>query len=207
MTQKKINKTNQPLTKRGSATFQKVISAGIQCITEDGFHNASTNKIAKTAGVTWGTLQHQFGDKARLLEAILEFCFAEQMDQLAQSASTEQPLEQRVDAIIEAIWRNQQNDSARALQEILLGVQGDPELSERFSPTLLKLRNLYDEQWARFFEDVNLPNQQMEAVKEFTFSTLRGLAVDITIRSSDKSIQRAKALLKTAVINILTEKA
>lgn len=203
----KSDKLGRPTTKRGSATYHKVISAGIQCICEAGFHNASTNKIAKAAGVTWGTLQHQFGDKARLLEAILEFCFDEQMQQISLAMPTGQSLERRVDAFIEAVWRNQQTNSSRALQEILLGVQGDPELRERFSPTLLKLRNLYDDQWQEFFADVDLPKQRMEAVKELTFCTLRGLAADITIRSSDGPIQMAKALLKTAVVNIFSGKA
>jgi len=194
--------SGQHRTKKGAATFDKMIQAGIASIAKRGFHNTSTNQIAKEAGVTWGTLQHQFGDKARMLEAILEFCFNEQMLQLAQSSTTREPLQQRIDSTVEAIWRNQQTASSRAMQEILSGVQGDTKLSKRFSPTLKKLRDLYNEQWQQLFADVELSNDKMEAVKELTFGTLQGLSFDVTVRSSEKSIQAAKELLKKAILAI-----
>lgn len=194
-----------PSTKRGTATYQKVINAGIEYIARQGFHQASTNKIAKAAGVTWGTLQHQFGDKARLLEAILEACFDQQMQQLEQSTNTDQPLEQRIDAIIEALWRNQQTASSRSMQEILLGVQDDTELSARFNPTLQKLRNLHNQQWQDFFADISISDEKMEAIKQLVFATLRGLAFDVTVRSSDQSILAAKELLKKTMLNAFTE--
>jgi AcrR family transcriptional regulator len=194
-----------PTTKRGTATYQKVINAGIEYIAQQGFHQASTNKIAKAAGVTWGTLQHQFGDRARLLEAILETCFDRQMQQLGQATSTEQPLEKRIDAIIDTLWCNQQTDSSRSMQEILLGVQGEPELSARFSPTLQKLRKLHNQQWQVFFADINISEEEMEAIKQLVFATLRGLAFDVTVRSSDQSILAAKALLKKTMLKLFTE--
>ena len=192
-------------TKRGVATYEKVIHAGIALIASKGFHAASSNRIAEAAGVTWGTLQHQFGDKASLLEAILQFCFKEQMQQLEQATSGQQPLQQRIDAIIEAIWHNQQSDSSRALQEIIMAVQSDSALSARFHPTLQKLRDLYDDQWRQFFADIEIPAQQMEAVKQLAYATLRGLAFDIVVRSSDQSIQAAKELLKDTMLRCFTD--
>ena len=170
------SKHYSPSTKRGSDTYCKVINAGIRCISEKGFHNASTNKIAKEADVTWGVLQHQFGDKARLLEAILEYCFEQQMNKISLSTSANQPLDSRVDALFEAIWENQQTDTALVLWEILYGVRRDPQLSERFQPTLQKLRDLYDQQWQLLFDDIAISPESMAAVKELTFSALRGLS-------------------------------
>lgn len=198
-------KSPGPLTKRGAATYQRVIEAGMELIAEKGFHAASTNKIAEAAGVTWGTLQHQFGDKARLLEAILEYSFNQQMEQITHAGSLQQSLAQRVDDIIEAIWLNQQTLSSRVMLEILLAVQGDAELSQRFHPTLEKLRDFYNEQWGLMFGDVNIDQQQMEAIKELTFASLRGLAQDVKVRSSDVSIQAAKALLKDTLVRLFSK--
>lgn len=197
-------KSPGPSTKRGAATYQRVIEAGMALISEKGFHAASTNKIAQAAGVTWGTLQHQFGDKARLLEAILEYSFKQQMEQITHAGSLQQSLTQRVDDIIEAIWLNQQTLANRVMLEILFAVQSDPELSRRFHPTLEKLRDFYNKQWGLMFSDVSIDQQQMEAIKELTFASLHGLARDVQVRSSDVSIQAAKALLKDTLVRLLS---
>lgn len=198
------NKNYSPSTRRGSDTHLKVIHAGIHCIIQSGFHNASTNKIAREANVTWGVLQHQFGDKARLLEAILEYCFEQQMGKISQAISPGQTLKTRVNSVIEAIWQNQQTDSALALQEILYGVRRDAKLSERFLPTMQKLRNLYNEEWQLFFSDISISTEQMEAIKELTFSTLKGLSYEVSIRSSPNSINGAKELLKQQVFTLFS---
>lgn len=95
--------SRRPTTKRGNDTYNKVILAGINCIVEQGLHQASTNKIAKAADVTWGTLQHQFGDKARLLKAILEHYFNQQIQLLAHATANEPNLTAHIDTIVEAI--------------------------------------------------------------------------------------------------------
>ncbi len=191
-------------TTRGSITYKKVIDAGIEYIAENGLQHTSTNKIAKAAGVTWGTLQHQFGDRARLLEAILEYCFNQQMSVLSQSASVDQQLKQRIDALVEAIWANQLTTSNRVMQDIIYGVQGDPELRERFNPTMQKLWDFYNKQWQSLFADIEIAPQDMEAVKQLVFSALQGLAYDIRLRSDDRSILRAIDLLKQQVLDIFS---
>jgi AcrR family transcriptional regulator len=197
-------KTFSPSTKRGVDTYQKVIHAGIACMARAGFNNTSTNKIAKAAGVTWGTLQHQFGDKARLLEAILEFCIKELINNLEQSLTTDRELDRRIDSLVEAVWGNQQTLYSKAMLEILMGVRADDELYQRFYPTLQKLSTLYDQQWQELFGDLQLHQDTMEGIKQLTFSSLRGLNADLTLRSSDKNIQQAKQLLKQSLTLLLT---
>ena len=57
---------------RGQETRDKVIQAAADCVAEKGFAAANTNRIVERAGVTWGVLQHHFGDKSGLLDAVLE---------------------------------------------------------------------------------------------------------------------------------------
>ena len=57
---------------RGQETREKVIQAAAACVAEEGFAAANTNRIVERAGVTWGVLQHHFGDKSGLLDAVLE---------------------------------------------------------------------------------------------------------------------------------------
>ncbi len=194
-------KPYSPPTRRGSETRSKVIKAGIRCIIDHGFHNASTNTIARQANVTWGTLQHQFGDKASLLEAILEFCFEQHMEQMAASTGQQQTLKERISSLVDTVWRSQQTEHNRVIAEILQGIQRDSELKQRFNPSLQKLRDAYNQQWQDFFADVAIDVEQMEAIKQLTYSALRGLYIDLPIRSSSEGIELAKQLLKQAIFD------
>ena len=43
------------------STRARVVDAAVACILDEGFYRASSNKIAKRAGVTWGVIQYHFG--------------------------------------------------------------------------------------------------------------------------------------------------
>ena len=48
-------------------TRARVIQAAVDCILDEGFYRASSNRIAERAGVTWGVIQHHFGTREALL--------------------------------------------------------------------------------------------------------------------------------------------
>ena len=45
----------------GQATHRRVLDAVVRTILEVGYYKASSNEIARRAGVTWGAIQHLFG--------------------------------------------------------------------------------------------------------------------------------------------------
>jgi AcrR family transcriptional regulator len=192
-------------TRKGIQTHDRVVQAGIECIAELGFHAASTNKIAARAGVTWGTLQHQFGDKVTLLEAILDAAFRTQAAAIFGSATPDMPLRQRITALIEGFWREQSSPASMALADIVRSVLADPEYRDRFLPQLQRLRDSYNKQWNVLFADVALPKEKFEATKQLAFATIRGLALDIQVRSSDRSILAAKQMLIDMLADLLSE--
>ena len=53
------------------ATRERVIAAAVDSILERGFYRASSNEIARRAGVTWGVIQHHFGTREALMLAVL----------------------------------------------------------------------------------------------------------------------------------------
>src|SRR5882762_11223405 len=48
-------------------TPQRVIDAAIDCILAKGYYRASSNEIARWAGLTWGVIQYHFGSRERLM--------------------------------------------------------------------------------------------------------------------------------------------
>ena len=67
----------------GEVTRRKVLDAAIQTILQVGYYQASTNAIARRAGVTWGALQHQFGTREALLLEVLNERWGRLHDQMA----------------------------------------------------------------------------------------------------------------------------
>ena len=54
------------------STRARVVDAAIACILDEGFYRASSNKIARRAGVTWGVIQYHFGTREALMVAVHE---------------------------------------------------------------------------------------------------------------------------------------
>ena len=57
---------------RSAATRAKVIEAATECVAELGYRGATMSTMAQRAGVSWGAMQHQFGEKDAIFDAVLE---------------------------------------------------------------------------------------------------------------------------------------
>ena len=55
----------------GEVTRARVLTAAVESILAKGYYQTSSNEIARRAGGTWGTLQHQFGTREALLLELL----------------------------------------------------------------------------------------------------------------------------------------
>ena len=82
---------------KSSETRRKVIQAAIGCIAESGVKRATAMRIAERAGVSWGAIQHQFGDKAAILDAVLQQVLGEFSSTLAGVSPARDSLKARLD--------------------------------------------------------------------------------------------------------------
>jgi len=78
---------------RSAATRAKVVTAATECLAELGLRAATLAAIADRAGVTCGAIQHQFGEKEALLDAVLEAAIEELRTHFSRvRASTPDPV-------------------------------------------------------------------------------------------------------------------
>lgn len=109
---------------KSRATKEKIITAVIGLIKEQGFSAASSSQIAKRAGVTWGAVQHHFGGKNEILEQVLERSHQAFHQRLSDPRFIEGDAEARVSNYVEAAWGHYQGDEYMATVEILLASRG-----------------------------------------------------------------------------------
>src|SRR5262249_40285335 len=61
----------EPRQQRAEETIAVLVEATERVVSRDGFHAATTNAIAKVAGVSIGTLYHYFPTKEALVSAVV----------------------------------------------------------------------------------------------------------------------------------------
>ena len=62
----------RPMQERSKATVEVILEAAARVLVEEGFARASTNRIARVAGVSIGSLYQYFPNKQALVRALLE---------------------------------------------------------------------------------------------------------------------------------------
>lgn len=192
-------------SERSRASRRRVIDATIACIAEHGFARASTTRIAKRAGVTWGVLQHQFGDKAAMLEAVVDRVLEEGMQMADESSVPEVGVAERVVALERILWRGLQTPTYRALLEIQLHSghgQMEMTLADRAASGLTKAREEISRRW---FEAQGIPRAQSRAAVAVLAAGLRGLALEVITSRRAGRFDNERKLIVDAVIRALGE--
>jgi len=74
-----IKQRRRPIQERSKATVSVILEAAAHVLVERGFDGASTNLIARRAGVSIGSLYQYFPNKESLVAALIERHFVESM--------------------------------------------------------------------------------------------------------------------------------
>jgi AcrR family transcriptional regulator len=136
------------LNRRGRENRRAILATAVRCLSTGAPDAMSANRIAKEAGVTWGTIQHQFGDADGVWAAVLEHV-AEQLSELRLSPMPAQrSVARQVSAIVEWMWKALDSAPARAVQTIRVGLPSDYDmLQANFPQTAAGLKHI-DDAWS-----------------------------------------------------------
>jgi AcrR family transcriptional regulator len=114
----------------GAVTRARVLDAVVECILENGYYEASSNAIARQAGVTWGAIQHQFGSRQTLLLALLEDRWRRLTDRIEATEVAGDTLEERLACVMAALETHYGDPEHLVLMQIMLDLIQSPATSE-----------------------------------------------------------------------------
>ncbi|MCU1364586.1 MAG: regulatory protein TetR [Ilumatobacteraceae bacterium] len=117
-------------------TKRIVIDAAVACILERGFYRASSNEIARRAGVTWGVIQHHYGTRERLMLAILEDGGRRHTETFANASITGKTVEERLDQLLDVFAAHYGQPEYLAYMQIALNMDHDPMTSSTVRATM-----------------------------------------------------------------------
>jgi AcrR family transcriptional regulator len=186
-------KARRTQAERSAETRARIVAAATECIAQLGFSNATMFSIAHEAGLTWGAMQHHFGDKDAILDAVIDRGVEEFTRRMEGLREAEPDLERRIRAFTERAWVIFKGPTYRTILDILLHRR---EKTQRIAAALTKL-------WARIFGDLPLSQEQQRAAQRFTFVVLSGIATESVVVPGVEACKRHFAVLERELLSML----
>lgn len=194
------------LNKRGLETRQALLRTALSCLAEGGPESVSASLIAREAGVTWGTVQHQFGEVDGLWAAVLEHVLTD--------TSTMRPrlpdspvLADRVTAIVELLWTAMDLPTSQAIHNLRLALPRQREELETAYPLTAAAVARFDEAWTLLvthaFDGFDLDPVRLARVRSLLPGAMRGLHSEQFL-SSYTDPAEARLGLSEAITSYLT---
>jgi AcrR family transcriptional regulator len=110
-------------------TRRRVLDAVVATVVDVGYYKASSNEIARRAGVTWGTIQHLFGSREQLMLDVVND-FGERITQGFASSTIEgDTLEERLQSVFTVLAKHYEQDSYLVQVQILLDLSANPKMT------------------------------------------------------------------------------
>jgi AcrR family transcriptional regulator len=110
----------------------QIVKAAARCIAANGYHGATLERIAAEAGFRRGHIRHYVGNRAELLDRVVDAVAAPYDAALRAIQRLEDPME-RVDALLDHLFGPDwgPSEDTQVFTALLLGAEQDPKLRER----------------------------------------------------------------------------
>jgi Transcriptional regulator len=184
----RVTETRPAATRRrrsdGEVTRQKVLDAAVQTILEVGYYQASSNAIARRAGVTWGALQHQFGTREALLLEVLNDRWGRLHEQMATAEICGATLEARLEQVLDVLATHYSAPEHLVQLQILLDLTHNPDTSAESREAIAAHGRTLNEAWHPLFVQALGPAARFTSLVAYAFLTLRGYLQSQLIASS-----------------------
>lgn len=196
-----------PNAVRRLATRQRLLDATIACLHEQGYHRTTTQVVLERAGVSRGSLLHQFPSKADLMVGVAEY-IATQRAEAHESGLRGVPPAERMGALVDILWGQVASPSGIARLEIMLGARSDTDLAEKLAVLNARLdRRHRDAVWALASSLGASDRGRIDAIVQLYAAALRGLSVDALFPYSQQHVGAAVELLKKLMNQSVAEQA
>lgn len=194
----------------GAATRARIFEAVVECIVENGYYEASSNAIARQAGVTWGAIQHQFGTRQALLLALLEDRWHRLTERIAAAEVSGETLEERLECVMAALESHYGSPDHLVVTQIMLDLIQSPATNQATKKAVAEHGRELARVWRPLFSQALGEAARSEELVRYAFLTIRGylsantMAASLVPRRPDAPI---RALLLRGVACAIRERA
>ncbi len=193
---------------RSEEKRDRVIRAAIECIAAEGLERATAGRIAQRSGVSWGGIQHQFGDKAGILDAVLEQLLRDLGDQVGNFSTRASSVEGRVRALVDAAWTLMRDPAYQAFREVMRGHTPSARLGLDSEALLRQVGDALLELCSGLFPERQGSQKTLSLVSMILFATLSGMAEQQHYAVREESLtSRQLAVLRETLERVISGEA
>ncbi|KPM51992.1 hypothetical protein CcI49_19715 [Frankia sp. CcI49] len=161
----------------------QIVDAAVACILELGFYRASTNEIARRAGVSWGSIQYHFGSRESLMLAAIEEINRRFIASIAKCHVEGATLAKRIESLYDLLDQHYGDPSYLASMQIMLNFQHDPDTSQAAKDALSEQHERVAVEVRRLLAEALGPESD-ETRRTTVFHAIRGYAISTQLVDS-----------------------
>jgi AcrR family transcriptional regulator len=160
------------------------MQATIDCILEEGFYRASSNRIATRAGVTWGVIQYHFGTREALLVEVFNDAMQELLETLRGAEIVGSTFEERLESLADVIWAFYRQPRFVAYEQLALNLTHDPKTADETLATMARLDTKIGKRLGELVAAVENDTAAGVLPPGALLQILRGLAVGLVLNEA-----------------------
>jgi AcrR family transcriptional regulator len=191
--------------RRGLATRETLLEAAVKALASG--EPVSANRIAKQLGVTWGTIQYQFGDTDGFWAAVMHFT-AERRGNLFGKSKTSRTLRGRVAGIIDTLYDGLTATDSLAIENLRAALPRDYTELERLYPRTAAEFYSWGQSWQETcqlaFADLHVDPQRVREVASFIPGAMRGITSERQL-GTYADLDEARRGLTNAIVSYLND--
>jgi AcrR family transcriptional regulator len=181
-----------PISPRGAVTAgnaaaetrARLKQATIDCILEEGFYRASSNRIAARAGVTWGVIQYHFGTREALLVEVFTEAMHDLLERLRAAEIVGTTFEERLESLADIIWEFYRHPNFVAYEQLTLNLTHDPATADETLAMMARLNTRIGKRLHELVADV-VDDTAADVLPPGTLlQILRGVAVGLVLNEA-----------------------
>lgn len=175
---------------RSRATQDRILSAAVTVLIEQGYAGASTLQIQQQAGVSRGRLLHHFPSRDKLLSAAVHHLALERIRTLRISSDIPAEALARIRAAVDAMWSNYSQPYFWASIELWNAARTHPELKVELRAVEQRMGQVIRDRTDELFgaENTNAPGYNQ--LRELLLTSMRGTAMTYTFDPHDPATDR-----------------
>lgn len=189
----------EPSAERGLSR-QRMLAAAVDCILEKGYYKASSNEIARRAGVTWGVIQYHFRTRERLMLAVFEDACQKLIDHSRNTEIVGATVHDQLLSYFDYLMRFYGRPEYLAYMEISLNLARDPDTSAETMNGFRRLgRELTEHRVDAPAVDPSYHTLVFESLRGLILSHLLRFDGSLTVQVDDRPAfdERARLLIQS----------
>jgi AcrR family transcriptional regulator len=183
--------TTRQEQERSRVTRQKLMTAAIEVLAEQGWTGATTGAIAERAGVSRGACQHHFPTRAALVAAAVEHVFHQQVEEIVRRAKALPQSQRRVEPLLNLLSDVYAGPLFTAATHLWVAAVADEELKALLLPLETQVGREVHRLTVELLGFDERDREVREAVRA-TLDLIRGLALANLLH--DDTARRRKVL-------------